>query len=201
MEKAKIWFGENKIILLWAVVVGLAWVFLYSTALAAQDDGLPHHNHVIRLHILANDDTSAEQELKLAVRDGVWHVVDDMVAGVVNMAAARAIIKDNLCAIEEAARQIINENGSDHDVSAALLDDLNFPATSYGGIIFPRGHYAALQIAIGQGSGANWWCVMFPPMCLMDITQARVIETPERSGQLVVRPRFALAEVWQRVRN
>lgn len=197
MNKAKIWFSTNKILLLGAVVLGTAWLFLYSVALSA-GQGPWHHNQVIRLHILAHDNSPEEQELKLAVRDEVWEFVDNLVKSAGNVDEARQIITENLPAITEAAQQTVNG----HSVAVKFLDNLHFPATSYAGIIFPQGRYTALQIIIGEGGGGNWWCVMFPPMCLMELTQAQVNElSEEQLEQLTIRPRFKIAEVFQNIFN
>lgn len=203
MKKLKIWFQNNKTIALAAVVLGLAWIFLYSVTIMAFDvDELPYHNQVIRLHILSYDDSPAEQELKLAIRDGVWELVSNIIADADSIAEARVIIADSLPAIEEIARKIVAENNSYHHIRVQMLDDLSFPATSYGGIVFPRGRYTALQISIGEAAGANWWCVMFPPLCLMEISFAKVLEEcDEEPERLAVRPRFAIADMWQRLRN
>jgi len=199
MHKAKNWFEENKHIVLGAIILGLAWVFLYSVSLAARGSSAPiHHNQVLRLHIVAHSNSPAEQALKLALRDGVWHFMNELVNEASSMHEARSIISENLPAIENIANQIIIENHSRHDVSANLTS-LNFPVMSYAGIIFPQGRYEALQIVVGSGFGNNWWCVMFPPMCLMEITQAEVVEVLEETQDVLVRPRFFLTELWGRL--
>jgi len=194
MTKAKKWLNDNKIMMLGAVVLGTAWLFLYSTALAADEAPL-WQNQIIRLHVLAHDDSDEEQALKLAIRDGIWEFVDSLVHGANNADSARAIIAENMHEITATAQKIAIDNGSNHAISTQLVQNLDFPATSYAGLVFPQGRYEALQIYIGDGSGQNWWCVMFPPMCLIELSQAQVIETG--GDDVAMRPRFKLAEIWQ----
>ena len=202
MRMIKGWLDENRIMILTAVIMGMAWMFLYATAVAARESGGERHvNEVLRLHILAHDDTPEEQALKLAVRDGLWAYMYDVGGRATSLDEAREIVAENLPHIEAAAREIVRlQGGADHDVAARLVKDQSFPAMSYAGTIFPQGRYEALQITIGDGLGSNWWCVMFPAMCLMEITQAEVIETPE-VVDVVVRPRFKLAETWKEMFN
>ena len=194
------WLDENKIMILLAVIIGMAWLFLHSTAIAGSQRGEARHiNQVLRLHILAHDDTPAEQALKLAVRDGIWAYMYDVGGRAANLDEAREIVTEYLPYIEAAARRIVqSHDGADHDITARLSQSQAFPAMSYAGIIFPQGRYEALQITIGAGDGSNWWCVMFPAMCLMEITQAETLEVAQTAPQeVIVRPRFRLAEAWQ----
>ena len=199
MHKVKKWYETNKHIAMGAIILGLAWVFLHSVSLAARGSSAPiHHNEVLRLHILANSNSQADQDLKLVLRDGIWQFISKLVNEAATMQEARSIISENLPVIENIANQIIIKNHSRYNVSANLTN-LNFPLMSYAGIIFPQGRYEALQIVVGSGQGDNWWCVMFPPMCLMEITQAEVVEVLEDTESVFVRPRFFLAELWGRL--
>jgi len=194
MTKTKKWLADNRILMLGATVMATALLFLYSVAMAGDGDA-PWQNQIIRLHVLAHDNSDEEQTLKLAIRDGVWVMMDEMARDAGNVAAARDIITENLAAIEYAAEQIAAQHGSNHAIRARLMQNVDFPATSYAGIVFPHGRYEALQIIVGDGDGDNWWCVMFPPMCLMELSQATVIETG--TDDVVVRPRFMIARIWQ----
>ena len=178
----KKWLADNGNLLAWAVALALAWTFVFSAA-AAQ----PFYGDIIRLHILAHDDSHEEQRLKMDIRDEVWGLISGLVADAPTAAHARFIILQNLPEIEQAAAAAAGQA-----VAVHLAPSLAFPATSYGGISFGAGFYESLQIVVGQGAGANWWCVMFPPMCLMDITRADVVYT---GGPYVqARPRFFAVE-------
>jgi len=203
MHKIKNWYTENKHILLASVVMGLAWVFLHSISIAARESDQPWFvNQVLRLHIVAHDDTPEEQALKLAVRDGIWPYLDGLTIDAVSMDEALTIVSNNLQDIEAITNYIVQENGTQHNITVELVQNQHFPAMSYAGIIFPQGQYEALRIVIGDGSGNNWWCVMFPSMCMMDIVQGEVIELPEGANdEIIIRPRFRLAEAWQNMFN
>jgi len=195
LKSAKTWLHKNGVLALWAAVIGTAWLFVFSTALAAEPGAAPHHNRVIRLHVLAHDDSAASQELKLAVRDGVWALVTDLTSDASSLHEARVIFEANLPLIQHTAQQIVARHGSPHAVTAFLLDELEFPVTSYGGLIFPQGLYSAVQIIIGDGDGGNWWCVMFPAMCLMQVSRGRVYNAEADGARTVVRPRLRVAEM------
>lgn len=138
----------------------------------------------LRFHVIANSDGAADQALKLKVRDGLLTVInEDLVAE--TMAAAEKdqervsldlsgtveYIESNLDKIEETAEAIILKEGYDYPVNAEL--GVSFiPQKTYGNVTFPAGNYRALNVTIGEGSGQNWWCVLFPPLCLIGLTPA-----------------------------
>ena len=114
---------------------------------------------IIRFHVIANSDTKADQNLKLAVRDAVRKIIEDMM---------------------QTAEKVIAERGYDYDVDICLTDT-DFPVKTYGAYTFPAGNYEALEIVIGAGKGHNWWCVMYPNMCFSD-TMYEVIDEDARSS-------------------
>lgn len=189
MDKILKWFKGHRIDFLGALVLGLAIVFLFASgqAVAGQNDV---SNHVIRLHVLAHDDSEVEQSVKLLVRDAVWEVVSELVQDVRSVSQARDIIEGNLHYIEDTAWHVLQDLGSSHDARARLVQDLNFPAMTYGTVMLPQGQYQALQVVIGDGAGSNWWCIMFPPMCLMDVTRGKQVDTA--TDDITLRARFRL---------
>jgi len=195
MKKIIAWLNKHKVDALGAVVVGLAAVFLFSSvgAMAGQDS---FANEVIRLHILAADNSDAEQDLKLFVRDGVWGFVSELVADARGMDDARQIISENLERIEDEVWFLLQELGSEHDVVARLVRGQPFPAMSYGTVFLPQGQYEALQIIIGGGAGDNWWCVIFPTLCVIDVTRGEVLEA--EGDNVSLRPRLRIANIFQR---
>ena len=203
MLKTKKWLRENGILLLWAAVIGTAVLFVFSTALAAEPDATIHRNHIIRLHVLAHDDSPEEQELKLVMRDSIWAVIQDLTAAATSLGDARAAIEANLPLIQQTAQQIADmhtHSATPHYITARFLDELEFPVTSYGALILPQGRYSALQVIIGNGGGGNWWCVMFPPMCLMQIGRGQVHEAEaeaETSSQTTLRPRLRMLDFFR----
>ena len=122
---------------------------------------------VVRFHVLANSDSEADQNLKLAVRDAVGSFMQEKLTAVENLEECEMVVRQSLGEIEEAAAETIAENGYDYDVTAEL-EHTSFPVKNYGSYTFPAGDYEALRIVIGEGNGHNWWCVMYPNMCFSD---------------------------------
>ena len=119
---------------------------------------------VLRFHVLANSDSEADQNLKLAVRDAVGSFMQEKLTAVENLEECELVVRQSLGEIEEAAAETIAENGYDYDVTAEL-EHTSFPVKNYGSYTFPAGDYEALRIVIGEGNGHNWWCVLFPVLC------------------------------------
>lgn len=119
---------------------------------------------VLRFHVLANSDSKEDQALKLAVRDAVGAEMSETLAGATDRASCEKLINANLDRITAAAERVVAEWGYDYAVEAAL-EEVDFPAKSYGDYTFPAGKYEALRVVIGAGEGHNWWCVMYPNMC------------------------------------
>lgn len=124
--------------------------------------------NLIRFHVLANSDAPEDQQLKLKVRDKIIASMEEILGNVDSVEETRKLLKDYLSRIEEIAEEEILNNGKDYKVSAALVED-TFPTKRYGGVVFPAGRYEALKVVIGEGAGENWWCVMFPPLCFVDV--------------------------------
>lgn len=124
-------------------------------------DGL--RNSVLRLHILANSDSEYDQNLKIKVRDALLE--SDIFNGADSLETAEQIAQDNLDKIIETAENILAENGCNLPVTAEIADVV-FDRRVYGDITMPSGEYRALRVKIGSAEGKNWWCVMYPPLCI-----------------------------------
>jgi stage II sporulation protein R len=120
---------------------------------------------VIRLHILADSDEDEAQRLKLMARDSVLAELKPLLDGCPNAAAAAAVIEENIESIKKAAKTALESNGCFLPVSAAIKKEA-FDERHYGSFALPSGKYTALRLVIGRGGGHNWWCVVFPPLCL-----------------------------------
>lgn len=118
---------------------------------------------VIRLHILANSNSSIDQAIKLKVRDNVIKEISPLLEKSKSISESREIINNNINFIETVANNTLSQFSNDKAV--ATLAKSNFPVKTYSNISFPAGEYEALKITIGEGRGENWWCVMFPPLC------------------------------------
>ncbi|MCR5599513.1 MAG: stage II sporulation protein R [Ruminococcus sp.] len=118
---------------------------------------------VLRLHILANSDSDRDQRLKLKVRDRLLE--SEIFGKAESLSEAEGIAVKKLGQIERIAEKVLRENGCMDKVSAEIAD-VKFDERIYGDITMPSGTYRALRIKIGKSLGHNWWCVMYPPLCL-----------------------------------
>lgn len=130
---------------------------------------------LIRFHVIANSDTEEDQNLKLKLRDKVIEYYYPLLNNSKSIEESRKIILDNKSKVEELARDFIKENGYSYSITSELSHE-NFPEKQYGNIVLPQGNYEAYRIIIGNGEGHNWWCVMFPPLCFIDVTKGEVEE-------------------------
>lgn len=128
---------------------------------------------IIRFHVIANSDSKDDQALKLKVRDKVLEYIQPKLNNSKSIQESRIILKDNSEEIINIANKVIKENGYNYSVKSMLSHE-NFPVKTYGNITLPQGNYEAYRIIIGSGKGQNWWCVMFPPLCFVDITKGEV---------------------------
>ena len=120
---------------------------------------------VLRLHVLANSDSQEDQALKLKVRDRILLESEHLMDHVSNRQEAKQIASQHLPELEAAAQDEIQKQGYDYPVEIRL-ENTYFNTRQYGSVTLPAGQYDALRVLIGSGEGHNWWCVMFPPMCL-----------------------------------
>lgn len=120
---------------------------------------------VLRLHVLANSDDVEDQDLKLKVRDRLLEVSNDIYADTQSRDEAIISTESNLALLQTEAEKVITKNGYDYTVTVEL-EDTYFTTRTYGDITLPAGTYKAVRVIIGEGKGHNWWCVMFPPLCI-----------------------------------
>ncbi|MBQ7504296.1 MAG: stage II sporulation protein R [Ruminococcus sp.] len=120
---------------------------------------------VFRLHILANSDSKADQNLKLKVRDKVLEYTESLYKSADSLIKAETLTNDNLQTIADVAAREVKRSGYSYPVKAEIKR-MYFNTRHYGKITMPSGMYNALRITIGKGEGHNWWCVMYPSMCV-----------------------------------
>ena len=123
------------------------------------------YDTVVRLHVLANSDSNEDQALKLRVRDAVLAVTSPLLADCKTQDEARTVIEAHADEIVSAAEEIIRSEGRDDRVSL-LLGNEEYPQRDYDSFCFPAGEYLSLRVCIGDAEGQNWWCCLFPPLCL-----------------------------------
>lgn len=121
----------------------------------------------IRLRILANSDSPADQAVKRVVRDEIVKAMNNWAVGLENIEQAREAIASRLPEVESIVAGVLESRGF-ADESSAMLGPVQFPTKMYGSKVYPAGEYEALLITIGEGNGQNWWCVLFPPLCFID---------------------------------
>lgn len=136
-------------------------------------------NKVLRLHILANSNSTFDQTLKLKVRDEVIEFLTSELENSSNLNESKQIISDNIENIKNIATQVVSDY-SNYPISVSL-DTSKFPTKHYQNVSFPAGEYEALKIVIGEGKGNNWWCVMFPPLCFTNSSAGTFNEKSEQT--------------------
>ena len=164
-------------------------------------------NEVLRLHVLANSDSEEGQALKLAVRDRILQEGSAVMDGVSNKEDAIRAAQEAIPALEKAAQEEIREKGYSYPVSIAI-EKVYFPTRQYGDTTLPAGKYDALRVVIGSGEGHNWWCVLFPALCLPaaeDTPELSEVLTPGEldtvQGGEKYEVRFKLWEMYEWVRD
>ena len=188
-----------------ALLAGLAVCLLSGgMAMKAQQQVA---DRMIRLHVLANSDSEADQALKLEVRDAVTERTEILLERVADRQEAERILRRHLTELEQVAKDTVRAAGYVYDVNVEL-SMTDFPTKEYDGFSLPAGEYLALRVLIGEAAGQNWWCVVFPPLCTaasssvavtalaagMDEEQVRLIT--EENGYIL---KFKTVEFWQRI--
>lgn len=164
------------------VLILLLCLFIYVSAFfyveAVSND---ISESVFRLHVIANSDSVEDQNLKYKVRDNVIDYMNTICANITTKSEAIEIANEHSDEFYKIAKQTIIDNGYSYDVTVNI-GNFDFPTKQYGDISLPAGSYDALRIEIGDAAGQNWWCVMFPPLCFVDVSSGIV---PEESKETI----------------
>lgn len=136
---------------------------------------------VFRLHVIANSDSKEDQDLKYKVRDKVLEYMNEISMDCSSKEEVILLAKEHKEEFKKIAEDVIKENGYDYTVNISI-GNFDFPTKTYGDISLPAGEYDALRIEIGEAKGQNWWCVMFPPLCFVDVTSGVV---PDESKEVM----------------
>ncbi len=208
---------KDKNIIAISILIGLIAAVISAFCTKTYSDTIQNGiaNEVIRFHVLANSDSKEDQELKIKVRDSILNEYKEELSACENIYQTKKVINDNLEKIAECAERTIKNEGYDYNVKASLSVD-KFPTKKYGDVVFPAGDYTALRIEIGEAKGRNWWCVMFPPLCFVDIThneipendkqqlknilteeEYSIISSAENNTSIPVKIKFKIVELWQ----
>lgn len=163
---------------------------------------------VFRLHILANSDSTADQALKIKVRDRILETSGDLFPVSGDKTDAEGAAQKNLDEIRQTAQDVVLAEGYHYPVEAEIVN-MYFTTRTYGDITLPAGNYDALRITIGKGEGHNWWCVLFPPLCLPSAQGEQKLDSQLESGEgkIVTNSgqsyvlKFKVVEVYENTKN
>ena len=192
MRKLKIFIPIFLILLL---ISGIAKPIITSESISQK---------VFRLHILANSDSQHDQNLKLLVKDEILKLSTELFTDAKSVNDARHIAEDNIKAFENTAQQVVEANGYSYNISVTT-DKEYFNTRKYDGFIMPAGEYNTLKIIIGNGEGHNWWCVMYPSVCISGCTDDfdEIMNDEEKemltSSKFV--PKFKIIELYESIKN
>lgn len=187
-----------------ALLLAVAAALLWGACTLQRQDAL--EQKVIRLHVIANSDNEADQALKLRVRDRVLVLTEDILRQSGDMEEARQRLAEALPRLQQTAAEEIAAQGSRYTVSARL-EETEFPTREYDGFALPSGEYLALRVVIGEGAGKNWWCVVFPSLCLPAASgEEALLSLPEEQRRLVedsqqCQVKLKAVELWEALRE
>ena len=165
---------------------------------------------MIRLHVVANSDSDRDQTLKLQVRDKVLAFTEQTMRASASRAEAHNALREALPQIKSMAEDILRENDCSDSVEARL-EPAEFPLKAYDGFRLPAGEYMALRVLIGEAAGQNWWCVVYPPLCMAAASDVREtgiacgMEQEELSlmqeENEAYQVKFRFMELWEQLRQ
>ena len=191
-----------------ALLLALCGTMIWGAWAVQRQDALARK--MIRMHVIANSDSDADQTLKLQVRDKVLDYTTGILQRAEDMEDAQTQLRDALGRIENIAQREIVNRGYDYPVTAQLAST-EFPLKEYDEYSLPAGEYMALRLVIGEGAGQNWWCVVYPPLCTAaatDLPQTAVsagltgddvsLITEENTGYVL---KFRSVELWEQLRQ
>ena len=162
------------IILIIFIIYILFALSSYSTAVSNDIQ-----NSVFRLHVIANSDSKEDQNLKYKVRDALIEYMNSISKNVSSKEEAIRIANENKDKFYDIAKKVVSDNGFNYNINIEI-GNFSFPTKTYGDISLPSGYYDALRVEIGEASGQNWWCVMFPSLCFVDISEGIVPEESKK---------------------
>ena len=190
------------------IELGILFGLIFAIALSfarfdAKCDGL--RQNVLRLHIIANSDSVEDQNLKLAVRDEILRQTEDVFLGCSSLAEAEKNLGANISKFTDIALEVIRENGFTYGAEASIGDSF-FETREYEDFTLPAGNYRSLIVNLGEGRGKNWWCVVFPCVCLPSSAAELQQSVPEQSVKVAENPqkyvmKFKTAEIYEEIKQ
>lgn len=189
MEKLKlIWIKSNRkisirfIITIFCLIglLVLIQAYTYSDSICK---GIA--KNIIRLHVIANSNSVKDQEIKYKVRDEILKYIHSQGINLNSSSEVEKFITNHFNEIKNIAKNVLKANNLDYDVKT-YLGWFPFPTKMYGDIALPAGEYRSLRVVLGKGLGENWWCVMFPPLCFIDVSQGVVPDSSKTQLQNIL---------------
>lgn len=160
----------KKILLITSLILFLTFLSNVKNV-KSEEIVIPHE--AIRLRIIANSNTDYDQKIKMKLSIELEKKIQEILKDTKNLEEARIIIKDNLDTLNNYINDIIKENNYNQKFTLTYGNNF-FPEKKYNGVIYEKGYYESLIVTLGKGNGNNWWCVLFPPLCLMEAEETNV---------------------------
>lgn len=188
--------GKMKKVLALIIIlsINLLVFFFWQSSTTKADEQGPIPENAIRLRILANSDTPADQTVKRQVRDAVNSDITGWVRNLRTPAEAEKVIRTHMPELRQTVARTLRQLHADGTFKIRL-GQADFPTKMYGSYVYPAGSYQALVISLGDGKGANWWCVLFPPLCFLDFSNSEAVRsnptgsaTPQPEVQQATQP-------------
>jgi stage II sporulation protein R len=170
----------NSKVLVWSYLIILSLgtilnLYIPKTEAVAKDS-VVIPAEAIRLRILANSDSAQDQEIKRMVRDAVNEQITLWVQELTSLEKAKTVLTSKLPEVQAIAEKVVAEQGSTQSVNVEF-GKVQFPTKLYGEFLYPAGEYQAILITLGEGTGANWWCVLYPPLCFLDFSNGVAVQS------------------------
>lgn len=189
-----------------SVAIGLVISIIFSViSFGAECNEI--RDSVIRLHILANSDSEQDQQVKLKVRDALLECGSELFGGTVNIDNAEECLSKERELLVNKANEVLAENGFEYEAEIYLTEEY-FQTREYENFTLPAGEYLALKVILGKGEGHNWWCVMFPPLCIPAAAKRTDTEiilgkdgTEIISNPVKYEMRFKIVEIIEELKN
>lgn len=154
---------RDKIFLI-SLLIGFVLYCAFSISYFASSSGEIRES-VVRLHVLANSNSENDQQIKLIVRDALLEKNSELLSGKVTPQNANEYFEKSKTELEKRANEVLKENGFDYGAKIVLCEEY-YTTRQYESLTFPAGEYTSVKVVLGKGEGENWWCVMFPPLCV-----------------------------------
>lgn len=157
----------------WEAALLMAFAIVLTIGMWASVTQRGLANEVLRLHVVANSDSDADQAVKLQVRDAILTAATPYLDGVQGQQEAQQALEPHLDDLAQAGAQVLSQAGMNYPITVSITDQW-FPTKEYTDFALPAGTYRSLQVILGEGQGHNWWCVVYPPLCLSSVSEESV---------------------------